>query len=47
MFDTFMGMVALLMFAGVVCTIMSGDLFVLLLVGFVIYSLFHVARGFP
>jgi hypothetical protein len=47
MFDTFMCMVALLMFAGLVCTIMSGDLFVLLVIGFVIYSLFHVASGFP
>lgn len=46
MFDTFMGMVALLMLAGVVCTVMSGDFLVLLLVGFVIYAIFHVARGF-
>ena len=46
MFDTFMGMVALLLLAGVVFSIMSGDFLGLLLVGFVIYSLFHVARGF-
>jgi hypothetical protein len=40
MFDTFMGMVALLLFAGLVCSIMSGDLLVWLLIGFVIYSLY-------
>ena len=46
MFDTFLGMVALLLLAGLVFSIMSGDLFVWLLVGFVIYALYHVICGF-